>query len=98
MRELHRVPYLHAGGSLRRVSGLQGDLGLHRAYMRLCFNWRQAATTFVMGSVVTGVSSLCDIAEYDLTQYRGLLERLGESSLEVEAILGRVPGWGGATF
>ena len=55
-------------------------------HTRLCFGWRQPATTFVMGSTVTGVSSLCNIAEYELDKYKDLVEKLGEASLEVDAV------------
>ena len=60
-------------------------------HTRLCFSWRQPATTFVMGSVVTGVSSLCNVIEYDLDNYRQLVEKLGEASLEIEADLDDFP-------
>ena len=56
-------------------------------HTRLCFGWRQPATTFVMGSTVTGVSSLCNAAEYELDKYKELVEKLGEASLEVDATL-----------
>ena len=35
-------------------------------HSRLCFKWRQPATTYVAGSTVTGVSSACNLAEYDI--------------------------------
>ena len=57
----------------------------------LCFGWRQPSTTFVMGSTVTGVSSLCNIAEYELDKYKDLVEKLGEASLEVDAVLDQFP-------
>ena len=60
-------------------------------HTRLCFGWRQPATTFVMGSTVTGISSLCNAAEYDLGKYKELVERLGEASLEVDATLDQFP-------
>ena len=60
-------------------------------HTRLCFTWRQPTTTFVLGSVVTGVSSLCVIAEYDLRKYRKLLDQMGDASLEVEAVLDEFP-------
>ena len=41
-------------------------------HTRLCFAWRQPSTTFVAGSVVTGVSSICNAVEYDLTKYKRL--------------------------
>ena len=44
-----------------------------------------------MGSTVTGVSSLCNAAEYDLEKYKELVERLGEASLEVDATLDQFP-------
>ena len=40
---------------------------------------------------MTGVSSLCNVIDYDLTSYKNLLERLGEASLEVEAALDDFP-------
>ena len=46
-----------------------------------------AHTTFVVGSVVTGVSSLCIVAEYDLKKYRELLDKLGDASLDIEMVL-----------
>ena len=60
-------------------------------HTRLCFGWRQPSTTFVMGSTVTGVSSLCNIAEYELDKYKDLVEKLGEASLEVDAVLDQFP-------
>ena len=60
-------------------------------HTRLCFNWRQPSTTFVQGSEVMGVSSICNIADYDLGKYRLLLEKLGDCSLEVESILDEFP-------
>ena len=60
-------------------------------HTRLCFAWRQPATTFVAGSVVMGVSSLCVIADYELRRYRELLEQLGDASIEIEATLDEFP-------
>ena len=60
-------------------------------HTRLCFAWRQPTTTFIVGSVVTGVSSLCVIAEYDLRKYRELLDKMGDASLEIEAVLDEFP-------
>ena len=60
-------------------------------HTRLCFGWRQPPTTFVMGSTVTGVSSLCNAAEYELDKYKELVEKLGEASLEVDAVLDQFP-------
>ena len=60
-------------------------------HTRLCFNWRQPSTTFVQGSEVTGVSSICNIADYDLGKYRQLLEKLGDCSLEIESVLDEFP-------
>ena len=60
-------------------------------HTRLCFVWRQPATTFVMGSTVTGVSSICNAAEYELDKYKDLIEKLGEASLEVDATLDQFP-------
>ena len=60
-------------------------------HTRLCFTWRQPPTTFVAGSVATGVSSLCNAAEYDLTRYKTLLDNLGDASLDVESTLDDFP-------
>ena len=60
-------------------------------HTRLCLAWRQPATTFIGGSVVTGVSSVCNIIEYDLSKYKDLMDKLGEASLEVEALLDEFP-------
>ena len=60
-------------------------------HSRLCFTWRQPTTTFVVGSVVTGVSSLCVIAEYDLKKYRELLDKLGDASVDIESVLDEFP-------
>ena len=60
-------------------------------HTRLCFGWRQPATTFVMGSTVTGVSSICNAADYELDKYKELIEKLGEASLEVDATLDQFP-------
>ena len=45
----------------------------------------------MVGSVVTGVSSLCVIAEYDLKKYRDLLDKLGDASVDIEAVLDEFP-------
>ena len=60
-------------------------------HTRLCFAWRQPLTTFVAGSVVTGVSSVCNAMEYDLTKYKLLMDKLGEASLDVESTLDEFP-------
>ena len=60
-------------------------------HTRLCFTWRQPSTTYVDGSVVTGVSSLCNIMEYNLNKYKDLMDKLGETSLEVESVLDDFP-------
>ena len=60
-------------------------------HSRLCFAWRQPTATFVVGSVITGVSSLCNVQEYDLTKYKDLVEQLGEMSLEIECTLDEFP-------
>ena len=60
-------------------------------HTRLCFAWRQPPTTYVAGSVVTGVSSVCNIADYDLRKYRDLLDKLGEDSVDIEAALDELP-------
>ena len=40
---------------------------------------------------MTSIASIHDIIEYDLTDYKGLLERLEEISLEIEAVLDDFP-------
>ena len=40
---------------------------------------------------MTSIASIHDIIEYDLTDYKGLLERLEEVSLEIEAVLDNFP-------
>ena len=60
-------------------------------HTRLCFTWRQPSTTYVEGSVVTGVSSVCNVIEYELTKYKELMDKLGEASLEVESVLDDFP-------
>ena len=60
-------------------------------HSRLCFSWRQPTTTFVEGSVVTSIASIQDIIEYDLSEYKRLLERLEDASLEIEAVLDEFP-------
>ena len=60
-------------------------------HTRLCFSFRQPATTFVVGSEVTGMSSLCNIVEYDLGKYRSLLDQLGEASVDIEEVLDDFP-------
>ena len=41
--------------------------------------------------MVTGVSSVCNIIDYDLDKYRRLVDELGEASLSVEAALDDLP-------
>ena len=60
-------------------------------HTRLCFAWRQPTTTFVGGSVVTGVSSVCNAKEYDMSKYKELMDKLGEASLDIEAVLDDFP-------
>ena len=60
-------------------------------HSRLCFKWRQPATTFVAGSTVTGVSSACNLAEYDIETYKDLVDKLGDASLEIESTLDTFP-------
>ena len=60
-------------------------------HSRLCFAWRQPAVTFVAGSVVTGVSSACNVAEYNIGKYKELVEKLGDTSVEIKSILDRFP-------
>ena len=77
-------------GPCTECPGCQGnqECGEHT---RLCFTWRQPPTTFVAGSVATGVSSLCNAAEYDLTRYKTLMDKLGDASLDVESTLDEFP-------
>ena len=44
-----------------------------------------------MGSEVTGVSSICNIIDYDRTKYQEALIQLSEASLEVDSILDDLP-------
>ena len=60
-------------------------------HTRLCMTWPQPMATFIAGSVSTGVSSLCDIIDYDLAKYKDYLDKLGDASLEVEAVLDEFP-------
>ena len=60
-------------------------------HTRLCFAWRQPTATFLGSSVVTGVSSLCNVREYELGKYKGLMDQLGEASLDIEAVLDEIP-------
>ena len=60
-------------------------------HTRLCFTWRQPATTFVGGSVITGVSSICNAKEYDLAKYKELMDKLGDASLDIESVLDEFP-------
>ena len=41
--------------------------------------------------MVTGVSSLCIIVEYDLKKYQELLDKLGDASLDIETVLDKFP-------
>ena len=43
------------------------------------------------GSTVTGVSSLCNLAEYELTKYRELLEKLSDVSITIEEVIDEFP-------
>ena len=60
-------------------------------HTRLCFAWRQPSATFVGGSVVTGVSSVCNAKDYDITKYKELMDLLGEASLDIEGVLDDFP-------
>ena len=68
-----------------------GDKGECMEHSRLCFKWKQPATTFVAGSVVTGISSACNLPDYDLTSYREMVDKLGEVSLDIESTLDEFP-------
>ena len=52
---------------------------------------RQPATTFVGGSVATGVSSICNAKEYNLGKYKELMDKLGDASLDIESVLDEFP-------
>ena len=67
------------------------DKGECAEHSRLCFTWKQPATTFVAGSVVTGISSACYLPDYDLTNYREMVDKLGEVSLDIESTLDEFP-------
>ena len=60
-------------------------------HSRLCFSWRQPPTTYVAGSVVTGISSGCNLVDYDIGKYRELVDRLGDVSVEIESTLDDFP-------
>ena len=60
-------------------------------HTRLCFSWKQPRITFVAGSTVTGVSSLCNLAEYELTKYKELLEKLSDVSVTIEEVIDEFP-------
>ena len=74
-----------------QVSRVYVGMGECTEHMRLCFAWRQPTSTYVVGSVVTGVSSMCNVIEYDLSKYKELVEALGEASIDVEAALDDFP-------
>ena len=60
-------------------------------HTRQCLARKQPSSTFVDGSVVTGISSMCNVIDYDLTAYRNLVDKLGEASLDVEGVLDEFP-------
>ena len=60
-------------------------------HSRLCFSWRQPPTTYVAGSVVTGISSGCNLVDYDIAKYRELVDKLGDVSVEIESTLDTFP-------
>ena len=47
--------------------------------------------TFVAGSTVTGVSSLCNLADYELTKYKEMLDKLADVSVSIEEVLDDFP-------
>ena len=81
---------LHGFGPCGSCPGCvaKGDCVEHS---RLCFKWKQPATTFVAGSVVTGISSACYLPDYDLTSYREMVDKLGDVSLDIESTLDEFP-------
>ena len=60
-------------------------------HSRLCFSWRQPPTTYVAGSIITGVSSGCNLVDYDITKYCELVDKLGDVSIEIESTLDTFP-------
>ena len=60
-------------------------------HTRLCFSWKQPPSTYVAGSVVTGVSTLCNLANYDISKYREMLDNLAETSTDIEGTLDEFP-------
>ena len=60
-------------------------------HSRLCFSWRQPATTYVAGSVVTGVSSGCNLVDYDISKYKEMVDKLGDLSVEIKSTLDGFP-------
>ena len=60
-------------------------------HTRLCFRWKQPPSTFVDGSIVSGVSTLCNPTDYDISKYKQLLEQLDDVSAEIEATLDEFP-------
>ena len=60
-------------------------------YNRLCFSWPKAPVNFHGNSVVSGVSSIFDLTEADLTKYKTLLEAIREAALDLEGMLNSFP-------
>ena len=60
-------------------------------HSRLCFGWRQPPTTYVAGLVVTGISSGCNLVDYDISKYRDLVDKLGDVSVDIESTLDGFP-------
>ena len=56
---------------------------------------RQPATTYVARSVVTGVSSGCNLADYDISKYKEMVDKLGDLSVEIESTLDGFPAGSG---
>ena len=47
--------------------------------------------TFVAGSTVTGVLSLCNLADYELSKYKEMLDKLADISVNIEEVLDDFP-------
>ena len=41
--------------------------------------------------MVTGVSSICNLVDYDMTRYKEMLDKLGDASVDIEATLDDFP-------
>ena len=89
-RDCQGCETLHGLGPCGSCPGCVDQSGCTE-HSRLCFKWKQPATTFVAGSVVTGVSSACYLPDYDMTNYREMVDKLGDMSLDIESTLDEFP-------